>query len=34
VESKERFPHLHSHDGGCEVISELNQNREAPVISG
>jgi len=23
-----------SHDGGCEIISELNQNRETPVISG
>jgi|GEM_PF-7034788 len=35
VESKERFPHPHSHDdGGCEVISQLNQNRETPVISG
>jgi putative transposase len=34
VESKERFPHLHSLDGGCEIISELNQNRKTPVISG
>jgi putative transposase len=34
VESKERFPHLHSLDGGCELISKLNQNRETPVISG
>ena len=28
------FPHLHSHDGGCEIISEPNQIRETPVISG
>jgi putative transposase len=34
VESKERFPHLHSLGGGYEIISELNQNRETPVISG
>jgi len=34
VESKERFPHLHSLDGGCEIVSESNQNRETPVISG
>jgi putative transposase len=35
VESKERFPHLHSHDGGgYEPVSEPNQNRETPVISG
>ena len=34
VESKERFPHLHSLDGGCEIISELNQNRETPVMNG
>jgi hypothetical protein len=25
VESTERFPHLHSLDGGCEIISESNQ---------
>jgi len=34
VESKDCFPHLHSLDGGCELISELNQNRETPVING
>jgi putative transposase len=34
VESKERFPHLHSLDGGCELTSKLNQNRETLVISG
>jgi putative transposase len=34
VESKERFPHLHSLGGGYEIISELNQNRENPVIAG
>jgi Integrase core domain len=34
VESKERFPHLHSLDGCCEIISEQNQNRETPAISG
>jgi hypothetical protein len=25
VESKERFPHLHNLDGGCEVISKSNK---------
>lgn len=34
MESKERFPHLHSHDGGCEVIPQPNQNRESPVMNG
>jgi len=35
VESKERFPHLHSHDGGgYGSVSKPNQNRETPVISG
>jgi putative transposase len=35
VESKQRFPHLHSHDGGgYGPVSEPNQNRETPVISG
>jgi len=35
VESKERFPHLHSHDdGGCETISLPNQDWETPIISG
>jgi hypothetical protein len=34
VESKQRFPHLHRLDGGCEIISELKQNWETPVISG
>jgi putative transposase len=34
VESKERFPHLHSHDGGCEGISKPNQNRESLVMTG
>jgi hypothetical protein len=34
VESTERFPHLHSLDGGCELISKPNQNRETPVING
>jgi hypothetical protein len=34
VESKDRFPHPHSLDGGCELISKLNQNRETPVING
>ena len=34
VESKDRFPHLHSLDGGCELISKLNQNRETPVVNG
>ena len=33
-ESTERFPHLHSLDGGCELISKPNQNRETPVITG
>jgi putative transposase len=34
VESKERFPYLHSLDGGCEVISMLSPNRETLVING
>jgi putative transposase len=34
VESKLRFPHLHSHDGGCEVISQPKQNRESLVMNG
>jgi putative transposase len=36
VESKERFPHSHSRydDGDENKISEQNQNRETPVISG
>jgi putative transposase len=34
VESTERFPHLHSLDGGCEIISKPNQNRETLVING
>jgi len=34
VESKERFPHLHSLDDGCELISKLNQNQETLVIDG
>jgi hypothetical protein len=34
VESTERFPHLHSLDGGCELISKPNQNRETLVING
>jgi len=33
VESKERFPHPHSHDGG-EQISKPNLNRETPVTNG
>jgi hypothetical protein len=35
VESKVRFPHLHSPDYyDCEIISQQNQNRETPVING
>jgi putative transposase len=34
VESTKRFPHLHSLDGDCEIISEPNQNRETLVING
>jgi putative transposase len=34
VESTERFPHLHSLDGGCELISKPNKNRETPAING
>ncbi len=36
VESKERFPHLHSLDDYCDEITILkpNQNRETPVLSG
>jgi putative transposase len=34
VESKERFPHLHSHDGGCGSVSKPNQNQETPVMNG
>jgi putative transposase len=34
VESKERFPHPHSPDYGCEVYSWPNQNRETPAIAG
>jgi putative transposase len=34
VESKEPLPHLHSLDGGYEIISQLNQNRDTPLISG
>ena len=34
VESTKRFPPLHSIDGGCEIISKPNQNRETLVISG
>jgi len=35
VESKERFPHLHSPDYDCdELYSSPNQNRETPVIAG
>jgi hypothetical protein len=35
VESKERFPHSHSHDDGCVEykILKQKQNRETPVIS-
>ena len=29
VESKQRFPHLHSLDGGYESNSRLNSNSEA-----
>jgi len=35
VESKERFPHLHSpDDDGGEIYSPTNLNRETPVIAG
>lgn len=34
VESHERFPHLHSHDGGCGIPSKSNHNRETPVMNG
>ena len=35
VESKERFPHLHSPDDDCEMmISKQNQTQKTPVISG
>jgi putative transposase len=36
VESKERFPHPHrpGYDGGCEIYSQPNQNRETPVMNG
>jgi hypothetical protein len=33
VETASRFPHPHSL-GGDENISELNLNREAPVMNG
>jgi putative transposase len=33
VESKERFPHLHSL-GGDEILSKPNLNRETPVMNG
>lgn len=26
LESKKRFPYSHSHDGGCEHVSQLNSN--------
>lgn len=36
VESKERFPHSHTHDydDGCQLHSQPNQTRETPVING
>ena len=35
VESKERFPHLHSPDYDCDGLYSLaNQNRETPVMAG
>ena len=34
VESKERFPHPHSLDGGYELHSKSNPNRESPVMTG
>ena len=34
VESQERFPHLHSHDGGCGILPKPNQNWETPVMNG
>lgn len=34
VESKERFPHPHGPDHGCEVYSWPNQKRETPAIAG
>ena len=34
VECQERFPHPHSPDGGYEVFSLPNQNRETPAIAG
>ena len=36
VESKERFPHLHSRDddGDENKISKQNQNRETPIMTG
>lgn len=34
VESKERFPHLHSPDYDGEIYSPTNLNRETPVIAG
>jgi len=33
VESKDRFPHLHSPDYDCEIYSP-NHTRETPVIAG
>ena len=36
VESKERFPHSHTHDydDGCQLYSQPKQTRETPVITG
>jgi len=34
VESKKRFPHLHSPDDDGEIYSPTNQNRETPAIAG
>jgi putative transposase len=34
VESKERFPHLHSPDYDGEIYSPTNLNRETPVMAG
>ncbi len=34
VESKVRFPHLHSPDDGGEIYSPTTQNRETPAIVG
>src|SRR5271169_1563494 len=34
VESRERLPHLHSHDGGYGIFPKPNLNRESPAMAG